>query len=71
MIDARGMGTDTSVKGPKCVNGDIVEMTLDLDDLTLKYKVNDKDSGFLCNVEKAEYRMAFFTSWRKTKIELL
>ena len=42
----------------KYKNGDIIEMILDLNHLTLSYKVNDKEYNAVFEIEKGEYRAA-------------
>merc|ERR1712039_294224 len=47
--------------GPHCKGGDIVEMILDLEQRTLRYKVNDSDNGVAFeNIEKTEYKAAIW-----------
>merc|ERR1712228_11418 len=47
--------------GPRCKNGDVVEMILDLEQMTLRYKVNDIDYGVAFeNIEKTQYKAAIF-----------
>ena len=41
--------------GKKCVNGDIIEMTLDFNDLTLSYKINNKNYGKAFDIKPGEY----------------
>ena len=41
---------------PRCVEGDVVEMILDLDALELKYAVNDVEYGVAFKVENTSYR---------------
>ena len=45
--------------GKNCENGDVVQMTLDLDECTLSFKVNDIDYGVAFDsIEKTNYRAA-------------
>ena len=47
--------------GPACKDGDIVEMVLDLEQMTMRYKVNDIDLGIAFEeIEKTEYKGAIF-----------
>ena len=41
------------------MEGDILEMTLDLNEKTLSFKVNNDDFGEFKNIEQGEYRLAF------------
>ena len=56
-----------------CKDGDILEMTLDLNARTLSYKVNDKDFGVaFSNIKQANYRLALSMDKSKgSKFELL
>lgn len=67
----QGAGFDKSLSGIQCKTGDIVEMDLNLDEQTLKYKVNKEDVAFVARIEDTEYRMAFLSIWKETEIELL
>ena len=52
--------------------GDILEITLDLDERTLSFKVNDIDYGVaVSNIKKTKYRLAFTTYREYTEIVLL
>ena len=52
-------GWDGPDWGVKCENGDIIKMTLNMNDLTLSYQVNDKDLGKAYeNIENTAYRAA-------------
>ena len=45
--------------GEKCKDGDIIKMTLNMNELTLSYQVNDKDLGNAYeNIENTAYRAA-------------
>ena len=47
--------------GPQCKNGDVIEMILDLEQMTMRYKVNGVDLGIAFEeVEKTEYKAAIF-----------
>ena len=41
---------------PKCKEGDIIDMYLDLNNFELKYSINDKDYGKAFDVENTSYR---------------
>ena len=57
--------------GVKCKNGTIVEMLLDMNELTLSYKINDKDYGKAFDVEKCKYRAAVYMLTENDAITLL
>eukprot|EP01084_Bolivina_argentea_P209045 356180_1 len=57
--------------GVECKSGDIVDMFLNFDDLTLKYSVNDKDMGVAFNITNTPYRAAIFTCDKGSAVELL
>merc|ERR1712176_386990 len=44
--------------GVKCNTGDIVEMFVDFDELTLKYSVNGIDQGVAYKIQPGSYRAA-------------
>ena len=47
--------------GVDCQNGDILEMILNLNQYTLRYKINGKDYGVAFeDIEKTKYRAAIF-----------
>lgn len=58
--------------GIKCVENDIIEMYLDLEELILKYSVNGKDQGILTDdIEEGDYSLAVTLYDGCCKIELL
>ena len=58
--------------GVKCKSGDIVSMTLNFTDLTLKYNVNGKDMGIAFkNIENTKYRAALSMSGKGNVVELM
>eukprot|EP01084_Bolivina_argentea_P289424 496999_1 len=57
--------------GIECKNGDVVEMELDLKQLTLSYKVNDKDYSVAYEIEKASYKAVATLVGSGSKITLL
>ena len=57
--------------GRTCVDGDIVEMILNLYDLTLSYKINNKDYSKAFDVEKTSYRAAISSYYKNDKFTLL
>eukprot|EP01084_Bolivina_argentea_P209042 356176_1 len=57
--------------GVKCKSGDIVDMFLNFDDLTLKYSVNDKDMGVAYQITNTPYRAAIFTHDKGAAVQLL
>ena len=80
--------TDASVEGDYCINGetdgeltkyaqpcvagDIIEMYLDLKQLTLSYKINGKDYGIAFkDIEQTEYRAAIWVGGEGSAIKLL
>ena len=63
--DAEGYGVD-------CKAGDIIGMTLDLDNLTLRYSVNEKDQGIAFrNINEKAYKAAVYSFDDDETIELL
>ena len=56
--------------GKECNDGDVLEMTLDFNDLSLAFKMNDEDCGKAFNIENGEYHVAI-TAFQKLKIELI
>ena len=57
--------------GVESKEGDIVEMTLDLKQCVLSYKVNDFDYGKAFDVEKTTYRAVAALSYKESKITLV
>ena len=57
--------------GVKCVSGDIVEMTLNFDDLSLSFKVNGRDYGRSHHIKAGEYRAAVFMMQLNQEIQFL
>ena len=57
--------------GVKCVDGDIVEMTLNMIDLCLSFKINDIDYGKAFDVEQTSYKAAVTLRNKDTKFTLL
>ena len=58
--------------GKKCKTGDIVEMCLDFDKLTLSFAINGQDMGpSHQNIEATEYRVAVCTGESDVKIKIL
>ena len=53
------------------VSGDVVEMKLNLDDLTIFYKKNNKDYGEVCGLSQDKYRLAIHCNGVNDEIELL
>ena len=50
-------------------DGDILQMTLDLDEKKLSFKVNDEDFGVaFTNIDQRKYRLAFSTFIQKNQI---
>ena len=57
--------------GIVCKNGDTVEMILDLNELTLSFKVNDTDYSTAYEVEKTSYIAVATLVNAESKITLL
>ena len=58
--------------GKKCKSGDIIDMVLDFDDLSLSFSINDKSYGKAHeNIEITQYRAAVYLYTANHKIELL
>ena len=56
--------------GKRCVEGDIVDMILNFNNLTLRYKMNDKEYGNAFeNIEYGPYRAAVSVYWKDEKFE--
>ena len=57
---------------PRCSQGDIIEMTLDLDKLQISYKVNEKDCGVAFkDIESMEYKACLCVHFKGDTIDLL
>ena len=55
-----------------CRTDDIIEMTLDLDDRSLAYNVNDESFGIAHkNIEQTEYKAVISTNWTEDSIEFI
>ena len=52
-----GLGSKYGINPP---NGSIIEMILDLNNLTLSFIIDDKDYGKAFDVENGKYRAAIF-----------
>ena len=57
LTDANGYVIGDSY-GVQCVNGTMIEMILDMDELALSFAIDNKDYGKALNVEEAKYRAA-------------
>ena len=57
--------------GVKIKDGDIIEMILNLIDLTLSYKINNTDYGKAYDVDKTSYKVAATLCAKNTKWTLL
>ena len=57
--------------GVKCCHGDIVEMILDFDELSLSFKVNGKDYGKSHGVTQDKYRAAIFMMGANDQVHFL
>ena len=52
----------------KCKNGDLIEMIVDMDKLSISYKVNDKDFGVAFEeIDETEYRAGITTCYRDSR----
>lgn len=56
--------------GIMCKTGDIVQMFLDLDELTLSYSVNGIDQGVAYKIQPGSYRAALNTQYKGTIVEI-
>ena len=56
---------------PKIQNGEVIEMRLDLKELTLKFKVNDKVIVDFVDIEDTAYRAAVSTYKQQDRITLI
>ena len=52
-------------------NGSIIEMTLDLDELTLSYIIDGKDYGKAFDIKRGKYRMGFYMDQKDDSVSLL
>ena len=57
--------------GEKCGKKTIIEMILDFDDLSLKYKINGKDYGVSHKIRKGLYRAAVYMCLEGDRVDLL
>ena len=57
--------------GEECTNGTIIEMILDMNELTLSYKIDNKDYGKAFDVGKCKYRAAVYMLLENNSITLL
>lgn len=57
--------------GKKCNDNDIVEMHLDLEELTLGYKIDGIDYGKSHDIQKGNYRAAIYMSRANCSITLI
>ena len=53
-------GSAGSSYGKICGENDIVSMKLDMNDLTLSYKINNIDQGIAFKIEKTKYKAAIY-----------
>ena len=67
----KNCGVSDSPYGVVCKDGDIVEMILDFDELSLSFKVNGTDYGKCHDVKQDKYRAAVFLYEAGCKIQLL
>ena len=66
-----GNYSDRTNYGKRCVEGDIIEMYLDLKKFELSYSINQKDYGVAFNVKNTEYRAAVMIDHKDNAIELM
>ena len=67
-----GYDSEVAKYGIPCVEGDIIEMELDLNNLTIKYIINGKDYGIAFNnIENCNYRAAVTIDGGGSSITLL
>ena len=72
LIGKSGQSANGPKYGEKCVKGDIVEIELDLNQFTLRYRKNDKDLGISHkDIEDTDYRVALSTCNENMIIEML
>ena len=72
LINETGDNANGPQYGKKCEEGDIIEICLDFDALTLKLIINGEDMGISHNdIEDTEYRVALCTFYGKTMMEML
>ena len=51
--------------------GDIIDMFVSFDDLSVRYSLNEQDQGIAFKINHGEYRAAITLSEANTKIRLL
>ena len=71
LTNREGHTDDTLKYGVKCKNGTIIEMILNLNELTLSYKIDGKSYGKAFDVEKHGYRAAVYMMEINDSITLL
>ena len=72
LVEKTGHYSNQRKYGLKIKIGDIVEMILDLNLFTLRYKINDEDMGIAFeNIEDTEYKAAFSSGNSDVRIEIL
>ena len=54
----------------KCKDNDIVDMSVNFVDLTLKYSVNNKDYGVAYQMDETQYKCAVWTYYKNSSIKL-
>ena len=71
VIESEVNGYFETKYGTRCNEGDIVKMTVDLDNYQLKYKVNDKDFGIAFdNIQKNTYKIALYLFGKGSKVQI-
>ena len=73
LVNSSGTNAKTGGEyGKKCKTGDIIEIILDFDKLTLKFNINDQDMGIAhSDIEDTEYRVALSTGFDAPIIEMI
>eukprot|EP01084_Bolivina_argentea_P251350 421550_1 len=71
LSDPTKRGSNGRKYGRKIKNGDVIEMTLNLNDCTLSYKIGDTDYGKAFDVEKTSYKAAATVYYKDSKFTLL
>ena len=70
-IKPTGRDCSGGLYGKQCVVGDVIEMVLDLDAYTIKYKINDRDHGIMHQVEDSTCWLAFTSQFSNVMLEML
>ena len=72
LADRENFGSYGSDYGAICADGDIIEMILDMNKMTLSYKVNDKEYGVAFhNIDNTKYKAGLTMCHKTSKYEFI